>query len=359
VAVGASTPRKRVREEEVMRVSLQRIGVFTVSLFMVCSAVRKAMADPTEYLAELQLLGVDEFFAAQVARLSVKVTNRGYLTWPSVASDPAHPVRMSYHWLDAVGNVVTHEGLRTDLPRDLGIGESLFMRVSILAPPIPGTYTLVLDLVREHVTWFANRGSPPMQISAVEVQRAGGLTWQRGRILCIVAGTSLLLVLMGVGPTRLLAPDLPVVLSPLMGVAAIVALSYYASLLGMSMTRAKWGILALGAGVTVAAIVIRKPASQPRRRRSVWLVVLTVVMFLGALLPVWDFGRPSSVENTYASYVVAMSEYWKSHSLHDQPAVNPFRPLDYLVRERILHHYVDAPPLPECPSLLHFRCRQL
>jgi hypothetical protein len=58
----------------------------------------------------------------------------------------------------------------------------------------------------------------------------------------------------------------------------------------------------------------------------------------------WHFGRPSSVQNTYASYFVAMSEYWKSHSLHELPALDPYRPLDYLVRERILHHYVDAPP---------------
>jgi nucleoside-diphosphate-sugar epimerase len=52
---------------------------------------------------------------------------------------------------------------------------------------------------------------------------------------------------------KLLAPDLPVVLSPLMGVAAIVSLSYHISLLGVSTTRAKWRLLALGTGATVAA----------------------------------------------------------------------------------------------------------
>src|SRR4029453_7107388 len=101
-----------------MRVSLRSIGVFTVSLFMVCCSVRRAMADSTEYLAELQLLGFDEFFAGQVAGLRVKVTNHGYLTWPSVASDPSRPVRMSYHWIDADGNIISHDGLRTDLPRE-------------------------------------------------------------------------------------------------------------------------------------------------------------------------------------------------------------------------------------------------
>jgi hypothetical protein len=322
----------------------QNMAVVVIGVLMVLLCCRKAMADSAEYLAELQFLGDDEFFAAQVVELSVKVTNHGFLIWPSVASDPSHPVRMSYHWIDANGKVVTHDGLRTELPHELGMGESLLMRVSILAPAVPGTYTLVLDLVREHVTWFANRGSPPLKISAVVVQRAGGLTWQRGRILFIVAGTFLLLFLMGVGPTRLLAPDIPVALSPLLGVAAIVALSYYVSLLGLSMTRAKWGILALGVGTTVAAMVIRKSAVQPRRRESVWLILLTVVMLLVALLPLWDFGRPSSVQNTYASFFVAMSKYWQSHSLHEQPALDPYQPLDYLVRERILHHYVDAPP---------------
>ena len=171
----------------------------------------------------------------------------------------------------------------------------------------------------------------------------------------IVAGTSFLLFLMGVGTTRLLAPDLPAVLSPLMGVATIVALSYYISRLGMSMAQAKWGIIALGVGTMVAAMVIRKPALYPLRRESLWLTFLTVVMLSVALLPLWDFGRPSSVQNTYASYVVAMSEYWQNHSLEELPAPNFYQPLDYLVRERLLHHYVDAPPFSECLCGHHLR----
>jgi hypothetical protein len=327
-----------------MRVSSGCLGVLTVSLFMMCCVACDAMVDSAEYLAELQLLDSDEFFAEQVAGLRVMVTNRGYLTWPSATTDPSHPVRVSYHWLDANSKVVIYDGLRTDLPQDLAVGESLLMRASILAPANPGTYTLVLDLVREDVTWFANRGSPPLQISTVEVQKAGGLTWQRGRILFILAGTSLLLFFMGVGMTKLLAPDLPIILSPLMGVATIVALSYYVSRVGMSMDQAKWGMIALGVGTLVVTMVIRKPASNRHRRENLGLSLLTVVMLLGALLPLWDFGRPSSVQNTYASYVVAMSEYWRSHSLQEVPALNLYQPLDYLVRERILHHYVDAPP---------------
>ena len=75
-----------------MKVRLQHTGIVAIGLFMVLLCCREAMADSTEYLAELQLLDFDEFFAEQLAGLHMKVTNHGYLTWPSVASDPSHPV---------------------------------------------------------------------------------------------------------------------------------------------------------------------------------------------------------------------------------------------------------------------------
>src|SRR5215510_7619209 len=87
------------------RVHLQNLSVVAIGVFIVFPCImflcrHEAMADSTEYLSELQLLGFDEFYAAQVVNLSVRVTNRGSLSWPSVTSDPSHPVRMSYHWLD-------------------------------------------------------------------------------------------------------------------------------------------------------------------------------------------------------------------------------------------------------------------
>jgi hypothetical protein len=307
-----------------MRVRLQNMGVAVIGAFMVVLSCREAKADSAEYLAELQLLGFDEFFTEQVAGLNVKVTNRGYLTWPSVASDPSLPVRISYHWLAADGKVVIHDGLRTDLPQELRTGESLRIRALILAPAIPGTYTLVLDLVREHVTWFADRGSPLLKISAVEVQGAGEGTWHRAQILFIVAGVSFLLFLMGIGTRKFLAADLPIALSPLLGVSIIVVLSYYASLLGISMIHAKWGILAVGVGALGAAVVARKSVAQLGRRESLLLILFTLVMLLVALLPLWDFGRPSSVRNTYASYFVTMSEYWKYHCIQEIPVLDPY-----------------------------------
>jgi hypothetical protein len=121
---------------KITRVRLQDMVVVVIDVFIVLLCCHKAMADSADYLAELQLLGFDEFFAAHVVELGVKVTNRGSITWPSVASDPSHPVRMSYHWIDVDGKVIIHDGLHTALPRDLAMGESVFMRASILAPSL-------------------------------------------------------------------------------------------------------------------------------------------------------------------------------------------------------------------------------
>jgi hypothetical protein len=80
------------------------------------------------------------------------VENLGGTTWPGgKRSEPE--VRLSYQWLGADGSVVAF-GLRTPLPADLAPGESQVVPLHVLAPPQAGRYTIRLDLVQEHVSWF-------------------------------------------------------------------------------------------------------------------------------------------------------------------------------------------------------------
>jgi hypothetical protein len=236
------------------------------------------------------------------------------------------------------------DGLRTELSKEIGTGQSLLTPVLIQPPAIPGTYTLVVDLLREHTTWFADQGSTSLEIPDIQVQNTRGLTWQRGRILCIVAGALLLLFMVGFGTTRFFAPDLPVVLSPLLGISVVIALSYYGSLLGVPMAQTKWVIFGLGGGAAVAGVIAQKSAPHLYRWQNSLLTLFMLVMLFFILLPLWDFGRPSSPQKTYSTYFVTMSEYWQHHTLHDLPTLDSYQPLDYLVRERILNHYIDAPP---------------
>lgn len=87
----------------------------------------------------------------------VAVTNTSQATWPASGSTP---VRLSYHWADATGATVVWDGVRTDLPADLPAGATIAVNMNIVAPPTSGTYTLRIDLVRDGVAWFSQRGVP-------------------------------------------------------------------------------------------------------------------------------------------------------------------------------------------------------
>ena len=73
-----------------------------------------------------------------------------------LGSTGANPVQISYHWLDSSGSYVVFEGVRTRLVPDLPIGRQRTYPVDVIAPDIPGQYTLQLTLVQEYVAWFDN-----------------------------------------------------------------------------------------------------------------------------------------------------------------------------------------------------------
>jgi hypothetical protein len=67
---------------------------------------------------------------------------------------------LSYHWLDARGNPIVWDGLRTSLPI-VEPGESVSVEASVLAPIPPGRYGFAFDLVAEGIAWFAELGNDP------------------------------------------------------------------------------------------------------------------------------------------------------------------------------------------------------
>ena len=94
---------------------------------------------------------LDEPRAGALGSARVEVENGGTATWGG-------DVACSYHWLDALGNPIVWDGIRTPLPRPVPPGERVTLRVGVRAPIPPGRYRFALDLVAEHRAWFAEVG---------------------------------------------------------------------------------------------------------------------------------------------------------------------------------------------------------
>lgn len=82
----------------------------------------------------------------------VKVTNNGQRSWNP---DGEQFFALSYHLFDDPGDLVSYEGERTALPHTIEPGEEVELQGSILAPAVPGVYSIEWDMVQNTVTWFS------------------------------------------------------------------------------------------------------------------------------------------------------------------------------------------------------------
>lgn len=113
---------------------------------------------------------LDEPRAGALGSARVEVENAGAAVWRG-------DVACSYHWLDALGNPIVWDGIRTPLPRPIGPGGRLTLRANVRAPIPPGRYRFALDLVAEHRAWFAElgQGGPEEELDVLPRVEAAGL----------------------------------------------------------------------------------------------------------------------------------------------------------------------------------------
>ena len=97
--------------------------------------------------------------------IPVEVENKSTALWDS--TEKQHPVHISYYLLDAEGNMIAFNNIRTPLPHPLGPGESLTVDVTVIVPPDLGHYQLEIDIVKEFVAWFKDKGSLTIYIPLV------------------------------------------------------------------------------------------------------------------------------------------------------------------------------------------------
>ncbi len=105
--------------------------------------------------------------AGALSEVRVGLENAGSKTWRS-ADTPPEGVKLSYHWLDDLGNAIVWDGVRTSFPAPVEPGAQIEAVLSVRAPIPPGRYRLALDLVDERRLWFGELGGSALELD-VEV----------------------------------------------------------------------------------------------------------------------------------------------------------------------------------------------
>lgn len=103
---------------------------------------------------------------------TVTVQNTSDQVWLAPQSsdathDAAGAVRLGYRWLKPSELKAPNTGYadaRGDLSQPLSPGGLAVMTVQVVAPALPGSYELQLDLCQELVTWFASKGAVPLLV---------------------------------------------------------------------------------------------------------------------------------------------------------------------------------------------------
>jgi SAM-dependent methyltransferase len=97
--------------------------------------------------------------------LPVTVENVSSETWPSLPDARGRfQINLGNHWRNELGELVQRDDQRAALPFDLTPGARAQVTIGVRAPRVNGRYVLELDLVQEHVGWFAEHGSAPLRV---------------------------------------------------------------------------------------------------------------------------------------------------------------------------------------------------
>jgi hypothetical protein len=112
----------------------------------------------------------------------VRVTNTGKMTWKA-----DRLFHLAYHWYDEAGRKV-EDGLRTQLPHDVGPGQTVEVQAEMRAPAVEGRYLLAWDMVQEGIGWFSDRGVAQATIPARIAVEAKAVDEKAGEVAAFGAG---------------------------------------------------------------------------------------------------------------------------------------------------------------------------
>jgi hypothetical protein len=138
--------------------------VFIIFISSVSGAADRKIG--SEYSYDLKIVASPvKWFAGECNSLEVRVRNTGKIPWVVLEDNIKWRVRLSYHIFD--GEKLVTEGVRTDFEHTVRPGQTVSLKMNILLPPRPGTYRVVIDMLKEGKFWFKEIRNNPLIISVL------------------------------------------------------------------------------------------------------------------------------------------------------------------------------------------------
>jgi len=117
---------------------------------------------PYVYSAAIAATGLpSEVLSGERMEVRVRATNESPGPWV-FTSDRKRGVKLGVKLLEVGRASFVDYDRHGHMDRTVGPGEILELDAAIWAPEAPGEYSLKLDMVDEHVTWFEDQGSVPL-----------------------------------------------------------------------------------------------------------------------------------------------------------------------------------------------------
>ncbi|HEX4954479.1 MAG TPA: hypothetical protein VF017_13895 [Thermoanaerobaculia bacterium] len=106
----------------------------------------------------------------QRIEVPVRLANASSVTWAATGSAR---VKLAYRWSGEDGRRLPDDGRRAELPLPLAPGAEAAVTLEVQAPALPGRYTLEIEPVLEHVSWFSEKETEAVYRAPVEVASEG------------------------------------------------------------------------------------------------------------------------------------------------------------------------------------------
>jgi 4-amino-4-deoxy-L-arabinose transferase-like glycosyltransferase len=121
------------------------------------------VSSPVQYGVEwLNATVPTQLSPGQQMTVPITVRNTGDLVWPV---EGLTPVRVGYRWIDPAGKEVTVSEQHSRFPQQVEPGSQAISQLQVIAPAVPGEYTLRLDLVQENFSWLSAKGAQTKDVT--------------------------------------------------------------------------------------------------------------------------------------------------------------------------------------------------